>query len=615
MLQRRTVVAPATATPEAPPIVHDVLRTPGRPLDPATRSFFEPRFQHDFSQVRVHDDSRAAESARAVQARAYTVGRHVVFNEGEFRPDSTEGRRTLAHELTHVVQQPAGSALQPSLIVGAQESAPEREAEQAASAIVAGGKASVVQRAPAGTLGRQSCNDLITAQERARVSGTEVDTKVKAQFREQFKDEAVGLEIPGGKNVSTDKSGGKPGEIKPEVFDPLKPKNRAGGGRPDLAYKQGGLTTPSAVELAEVKPADLLSEADQQVRRYVEQGNRNESWDPTIIEYRKKKNITQFEIMKSSRFTPNSPLMIGKEPVTVKWCGPGVIGYKAIRDQDPEVFLCEALSDKGRVDRFLDQALGRGQQQIDAYINSVLDPLLTKAIDGLTLRKAVNWLYQASKAKVLANAGLSADALKGLDDEAIVDKIAASLDGQLKGVALVELKSILMGLKAEFLNRLRKKLQEMLRNALQEGLNALCATATVLTVEMLMKWLKENFKKFLDLAVPEVIQGLVTDMLIEFAKGAAIGLLAAVALVALVYLIAEVGIVAAVLTLARAIGAVIDKAVPILIRMVPRLVLAEASDQSVQPGQGSDIAATDATAPPPAPSAEPTPETPSAALA
>src|SRR5262249_2574029 len=89
----------------APPIVHDVLRSPGQPLDPATRAFMEPRFGYDFSGVRVHTDARAAESARAVSALAYTVGRDVVFGAGQYAPETHEGQRLMAHELTHVVQQ------------------------------------------------------------------------------------------------------------------------------------------------------------------------------------------------------------------------------------------------------------------------------------------------------------------------------------------------------------------------------------------------------------------------------------------------------------------------------------------------------------------------------
>ena len=89
----------------APPVVHEVLRSPGRPLDDATRGFMESRFNHDFSGVRVHSDSRAAESARAVNALAYTVGNHVAFDHGQYAPGTTTGRGLLAHELAHVVQQ------------------------------------------------------------------------------------------------------------------------------------------------------------------------------------------------------------------------------------------------------------------------------------------------------------------------------------------------------------------------------------------------------------------------------------------------------------------------------------------------------------------------------
>lgn len=77
----------------------------GRPLPQAVRDYFEPRLGHDFGQVRVHDDARAAVAAQAVRARALTMGREVLFGEGQYAPASTEGQRLLAHELTHVIQQ------------------------------------------------------------------------------------------------------------------------------------------------------------------------------------------------------------------------------------------------------------------------------------------------------------------------------------------------------------------------------------------------------------------------------------------------------------------------------------------------------------------------------
>ncbi|MFT3771968.1 MAG: DUF4157 domain-containing protein [Minicystis sp.] len=94
----------ALAGAEAPASVGEVVRSAGRPLDPGVRSFAEQRFGHDFANIRVHDDSRAAASARAVDARAYTVGEHIAFGEGEHRPSTNEGMKLLFHELAHVVQ-------------------------------------------------------------------------------------------------------------------------------------------------------------------------------------------------------------------------------------------------------------------------------------------------------------------------------------------------------------------------------------------------------------------------------------------------------------------------------------------------------------------------------
>jgi hypothetical protein len=169
-LQRAAINSASTT--EVPPIVHDVLRSPGQPLDATTRSFMEPRFGHDFSgihprhaattqtmplklgeptdhaeqeadgiaervvntpqlertnqqtdfsMVRVHTDRRAAESARAVNALAYTVGQAVVFGAGQYAPGTRAGQRLLAHELAHTLQQANGlrPAVQRKLQVGA----------------------------------------------------------------------------------------------------------------------------------------------------------------------------------------------------------------------------------------------------------------------------------------------------------------------------------------------------------------------------------------------------------------------------------------------------------------------------------------------------------------
>ena len=148
-LQRRAGGG-GSAPAAVPPIVHNVLRSPGQPLDTATRAFMEPRFGHDFrrirvhpepgpatrivpasdgsemeaerlsdsivrgkaastafdfSRIRIHADSAAGDSARAIDSLAYTAGHHIVFGPGQYRPDTADGRRLLAHELVHTVQQ------------------------------------------------------------------------------------------------------------------------------------------------------------------------------------------------------------------------------------------------------------------------------------------------------------------------------------------------------------------------------------------------------------------------------------------------------------------------------------------------------------------------------
>ncbi|MEK6372696.1 MAG: DUF4157 domain-containing protein [Acidobacteriota bacterium] len=108
-LQTKRVQASDTRQVAAPPIVHEVLHSPGRLLDPATRNFMEPRFERDFGGVRVHTDPQAGRSAQAVQAQAYTVGRDIVFGAGQYSPATSGGQSLLAHELAHTLQSATSS--------------------------------------------------------------------------------------------------------------------------------------------------------------------------------------------------------------------------------------------------------------------------------------------------------------------------------------------------------------------------------------------------------------------------------------------------------------------------------------------------------------------------
>jgi hypothetical protein len=111
-LQTKPAGFPKAAANAAPSILHEVLRSPGQPLNTSTRAFFERRFGHDFSKERMHTDSKAANSARSLNALAYTIGHKVVFGAGQYAPSTRAGQRLLAHELVHVLQQRSGLVLQ-----------------------------------------------------------------------------------------------------------------------------------------------------------------------------------------------------------------------------------------------------------------------------------------------------------------------------------------------------------------------------------------------------------------------------------------------------------------------------------------------------------------------
>ncbi len=127
--RKESAAAAALDRSAAPPIVHDVLSSSGQPLDSDTRAFFEPRFGSSLSDVRVHTGSAAADSAKAVRARAYTVGQDIVLGAEQGAPRSADGRRLLAHELTHVLQQrgdrhPAEAAMSPGIQGGQPQPTP-----------------------------------------------------------------------------------------------------------------------------------------------------------------------------------------------------------------------------------------------------------------------------------------------------------------------------------------------------------------------------------------------------------------------------------------------------------------------------------------------------------
>jgi len=168
--------AAATEASVVSPGVRQVLASPGRPLDGPTRAFFEPRMGQDLSRVRVHHDASAAQSARSINALAYTAGQHIAFGAG-YVPRTPAGQRLLAHELTHVVQQiGAADDLQRRSLALSSSNAAEREAETASEALAKGQRVRVSEREEASTDRRPS------VQRKIRVGATTLDRSASTKL-------------------------------------------------------------------------------------------------------------------------------------------------------------------------------------------------------------------------------------------------------------------------------------------------------------------------------------------------------------------------------------------------------------------------------------------------
>ena len=170
-------VTAALQDEEASP-VHDVINSGGgQPLDLGVRADMEARLGHDFGDVRVHHDARAEDSARAVNAHAYTVGSNIVFQRDHYDPSSEAGRVTLAHELTHVIQQRSGPVDGTAAPGGIRLSDPsdrfEREAAATAERAMSASPPDAVTtgKAPAGTADTQRQPDEHEDEETAIAQG------------------------------------------------------------------------------------------------------------------------------------------------------------------------------------------------------------------------------------------------------------------------------------------------------------------------------------------------------------------------------------------------------------------------------------------------------------
>ena len=272
---------------EVPDSVTRTLAGSGRPLDASLRQIFEPRFGRDFSGVRVHQGGLAEQSARDVNARAYTVGNDIVLGAGEYVAGSATGQRLLAHELTHVVQQGNGGE-------------------------------SRVQRTLAG------CQELLADPSVVSlISGSVVHQMIGQHFQGSVA-EAVTVAIPGasaGPLRSQGICGGDTRIISPQLIGGL-----AGAGIPDLARK----TQAGILQVAEIKPAAVpcLIDGEEQMLRYIDQGNARDAGQAA---WRSSLGVSVVTPMLESAYSPPSFQVslpgVANANLRTAWCSPGLLAY------------------------------------------------------------------------------------------------------------------------------------------------------------------------------------------------------------------------------------------------------------------------------------------------
>jgi hypothetical protein len=204
---------------EVPPIVNDVLRSSGRPLDEKTRAAMEPLFGNDFSQVRVHADAKSAASALSLNASGYTMGHDLVFGEGQYAPGTAAGRTLIAHELAHVVQQRGAGSGRPMdgmPMIRQPDDSFEREANAAAVRVTAGVPANGLLTSSGAAIQRQTPSDV--------------------EKKPPEKKEAGEVITEGLKTVAEQAADNNP-KVKKVIIDPIKDRLKGEWGRLDTGEK------------------------------------------------------------------------------------------------------------------------------------------------------------------------------------------------------------------------------------------------------------------------------------------------------------------------------------------------------------------------------------------
>ena len=475
------------------------LRGRGSPLPAAARSYFEPRFGRDFTPVRVHTGPQAASLARSIDAQAFTVNRDMVFGAGRYQPETPAGRRLLAHELTHVVQQSRGGGRSPAM--------------------------SLLQRKT--TRGAGGCGPRTEIDEDntgARNAGSKAHIQIQSfLFPKAIRPE---LEIP-----RATKSGGKDSDTN------CQPKTRHEG----FADLWKHITD---VQIGEIKPVGssnkygvpqaehYMRRGRQSVDRLVGTGAcRHQTAEVDDIDFSSRLGMigpafSRVRFRKLAGVFPTSTVIgpfDGDRSRTLKaeLTSPGAIGYWCTGGAS-ETLPCDASGKE--IEDYIDSIFSAAEGVLDQFFDKrILEPLdkAFEDFDTEELLKLGNTHAGPAVRKAVADSlGLPESVIPTLD-EATIKAIAKLIDSKLKGPSREMIRIILARLKNMIVGELKRLLKKSLRSLLRQAIAAICVGAPVVTLVRLLDELKKLLEQKAKELAPVAAVAVAARIAVHIAKAIA----------------------------------------------------------------------------------------------
>jgi len=517
-LQRKESGAGPVVTP---PIVGEVLHSPGEPLDAETRAFMEPRFGHDFSRGRVHSGTVADQSARELSANAYTVGHNIVFAGNRFAPTTDEGRRLLAHELTHVVQQSKGAA------VGVMRST---------------------------TRGAGGCGPATVVDEDEdgpKAAGRAAHRQIQAFLLPTIRSEE---KIPRGTKRQETSTGCQP--------------ESTIAGRADLLRMSGLL-----VEIGEIKPFPWAStygvtEVEHYIRRSEQSIDRRFGFGVLCPGMPAGADDVQFaRTVHAGKMVPRSlgkltgiltgDTVIGPfdgdttRTLKAKLAAPGAVGYWCTGGAS-DTYTCGVSQEETRA--YIDRVLTPAQEVLSRVMEETIERPLARALEGLTVRQLLE-LGERHMGPLFREA---LRPLLGPLADQIINHISARelgdfIDQNLGPVARSIATTLARRFASRVVNELRVRLRNVLADMVRDTLVRLCVGVPVVTLVQLLSELEEQIRLRARQLMPAVATAVALAMVAEVAElirkaiadvaNAVLRVLALIALVLLAVAIIVVGII------------------------------------------------------------------------